>query len=383
MANNHSRMLWVLICVIFLVTAAMPVIGSSPQESDTEDDGFKGVDAKGVKEPNKGNSKKPDNPGGGKKVKVEITAPEDGDVVTNGVTVTVTTTISNIQKVEFYIDGVLETTDSNPDDGWSWDAWNTVYYDDGQREIMVKALDRSRVKGTSEIAVTVDNNADKWAVVIGIADYKGRQNDLQYTDDDAVDMKAYLRSRDYPSSNIKLLLNNAAKGNAIYDAIDWMGGNEGPKDECVFFYSGHGSYYDGYDDGDTEDRDESIICWELKHILDGFLRDAFSGYDSVKMAFIFDSCFSGGMNDLSGPDRVVVAACGETQYSFDGTESMENGVFTYYYMQGLYDPLTNNIVEEAFDYADDKAHDFVEENNNGYQMDPQMYDGDTTVNWQF
>ncbi len=370
MVNNRSRVLWVLICVMFLVIAAMPVIGSGPEESDT-DDGFKGVDAKGVKE---ANVKKP---GGGKKAQVTLETSTGSEVVTDGVTITATTTLMNILKVEFYIDDVLASTDEYPDDGWTW-AWDTEDADDGHHFITVKAWDKNRVRGTGELSVTVDNNPDKWAVVIGIADYKGRSNDLQYTDDDAVDMNDYLLSAGYPSSNIKLLLNNAAKGNAIYDAIDWMGANEGPQDECVFFYSGHGSTYDGYDDGDDEYTDESIICWELKHILDGFLRDAFSGYDSEKMAFIFDSCFSGGMDDLAGAGRVVVAACSENQYSFDGESWMENGVFTYYFMDEL--SYYNNL-EDAFADASVEAHAFVLTYYE-YDMDPQLSDGYDGL-WEF
>ncbi|UCE73784.1 MAG: caspase family protein [Methanomassiliicoccales archaeon] len=215
-----------------------------------------------------------------------------------------------------------------------------------------------------------DPSVDKWAVVIGIADYKGRMDDLMYTDDDAQDMYDYLIGQGYPAGNIKLLLNRQAKGDAIYEAIDWMEQWEGPNSECVFFYSGHGSYYDGYNDGDTEIRDESIICWELKHILDGFLRDAFSSFESHKIAFIFDSCFSGGMDDLAGSGRVVVTACDEDELSWDGADWQQNGAFTYYYLEGL---DIYNTVEGAFTYGTPLAHDFVL-SEYSYDMNPQIYD---------
>jgi hypothetical protein len=222
-----------------------------------------------------------------------------------------------------------------------------------------------------------DPSVDKWAVVIGIADYQGRMNDLMYTDDDAVDMYNYLLSKGYPKGNIKLLLNKKAKGDAIYAAIDWMAQWEGSNSECVFFYSGHGSTYEGDYDGDGEYTDESIICWELKHILDGFLRDAFSSFESQKIAFVFDSCYSGGMDDLIGAHtpttytgRVVVAACDEEELSYDGPDWMQNGVFTYFYMEGLH---SYNTVEGAYYHAAPLAHDWVL-NNYGTIMDPQIYD---------
>lgn len=215
-----------------------------------------------------------------------------------------------------------------------------------------------------------DPSVDKWAVIIGISDYVGKLNDLQYCDDDARDMYNYLLAKGYPAGNIKLLLDGDAKAKAIMKAIDWLNSWEGPNSEVVFFYSGHGSTYDGYDDGDTEYTDEAIVSADLYLILDGQLRQKFSTFDSQKISFTFDSCFSGGMDDLQRNGRVVVAACSETQYSYDGTSDQQNGVFTYYYMDGL---NASNTVEGAFTYAAPLAHDFVAQNYNA-QMDPQMYD---------
>ena len=213
--------------------------------------------------------------------------------------------------------------------------------------------------------------ADKWAVVIGIADYRGSGNDLQYTDDDAVDMYNYLISRGYPAENIKLLLNSKATARNILKAIDWMNGKETKAaSECVFFYSGHGSTYEGYDDGDGEYVDETIVSADLYLILDGQLRDKFSSFSSQKLTFIFDSCFSGGMDDLAGPGRVVVAACAEEQLSWDGSAQMENGVFSYYFLAGL---DSFNTIEGAFNHAAALARDFILNFYNEV-MDPVMTD---------
>lgn len=218
-----------------------------------------------------------------------------------------------------------------------------------------------------------DPSIDKWAVVIGISDYRGRAYDLQYCDDDAKDMYNYLLAKGYPQGNIKLLLDKDAKASAIIDAIDWLNFWERPNSEVVFFYSGHGSTYDGYDDGDTEDTDETIVSADLYLILDGQLRHKFSTFSSQKISFTFDTCFSGGMDDLQGSGRVVVAACGETQYSYE-TSDLKHGVFTYYYVgtdeSGL---QTYNTVEGAFAYAALSAYEYMW-NNYGVEMNPQMYD---------
>jgi hypothetical protein len=212
---------------------------------------------------------------------------------------------------------------------------------------------------------------DKWAVVIGIADYQGIGNDLRYTDDDAVDMYDYLVSVGYPTGNIKLLLNKKATARNILRAIDWMDGKETKEtSECVFFYSGHGSTYDGYDDGDTEYRDETIVSSDLYVILDGQLRSKFSTFSSKKLSFIFDSCYSGGMDDLTASGRVIVTACGETELSYDGSATMQNGVFSFYYISGLY---TYDTIEGAFSYGATLASGYMDDNYD-IIMTPQLYD---------
>ncbi len=77
-------------------------------------------------------------------------------------------------------------------------------------------------------------------MVIGIADYEGRDSDLWHPDEDAKEMEDELLSVGYASDHIKVLLNRGAKAQAIVDAVDWLIANEEAGDEVVFFYSGHG-----------------------------------------------------------------------------------------------------------------------------------------------
>ena len=76
------------------------------------------------------------------------------------------------------------------------------------------------------------------------------------------------------------------------------------------------------------------------------------------------------MDDLAGPGRVVVTACGETQLSYDGSSEMSNGVFTYYFMEGL---NTHNTIEGAYTYSAPLATAWALENYDA-TMNPQMYD---------
>ncbi len=218
-----------------------------------------------------------------------------------------------------------------------------------------------------------DPTVNKWAVVIGISDYRGKQYDLQYCDDDAQDMYNYLIAKGYPEGNIKLLLNGGAKAKAIMAAIDWLNSWENQTSEVVFFYSGHGTTYDGYDDGDTEYTDETIISADLYLILDGQLSAKFSDFGSQKISFTFDSCFSGGMDDLSGTGRVITTACGEEELSWE-TSDLQHGVFTYYFMEGL---SAYHNVEDAYADAEPEVISYT----NGDQH-PKLFDN-YPGNWEF
>ena len=98
----------------------------------------------------------------------------------------------------------------------------------------------------------------------------------------------------------------------------------------------------------------------------------FCDFDTSRIAFVFDSCLAGGMNDVSTEGRVVAMATGETQVAYvfsKGVEETEEGegVFSHYFvnegiLQGLADRYDHDedglllegadaVVEEAFDYA--------------------------------
>jgi hypothetical protein len=83
------------------------------------------------------------------------------------------------------------------------------------------------------------------------------------------------------------------------------------------------------------------------------------------------------MDDLAGYGRVVVTACGEYESSYDGLTEMQNGVFTYYYMEGLY---IYNSIESAFAHGAPLATGFMQKYN--VDMTPQLYDH-YTDDWEF
>ncbi len=225
---------------------------------------------------------------------------------------------------------------------------------------------------------------NKWAVIIGIADYQGTGSDLWHPDEDAKEMYTELtRQRGYPKANVKLLTNNKATAAAIVSAIDWLIANEKAGDEVVFFYSGHGYRApdsDGWDsDVESDGYDEMIVTYDFYGLPDGWFKQKFAAIESTKFALMFGSCHSGGMfddnDDLQGTGRIIASACKADQYGWDYL-SLGNTLWGYYFVdEALLDNRASSV---------EAAHAYAYPRVVAQQPDsqPQLYDnypGDFTI----
>ena len=209
--------------------------------------------------------------------------------------------------------------------------------------------------------------ANKWAVVIGIADYKGSGSDLWHPDEDAAEMAAALIDNyGFAESNVKLLTNRKATAAAILSAMDWLVLNEDAASTVVFFYSGHGfrapdsELWDG--DVEADGFDEGIVSYDLYGLPDGLLKNRLSGLESSKVALLFGSCHSGGMfddaSDLQAENRVIASACKADQYGYDYLQ-LGNTLWGKYFVDEALLHQTADLngdgvsIEEAHEYSVD------------------------------
>ncbi|MEM2623046.1 MAG: caspase family protein [Archaeoglobaceae archaeon] len=211
------------------------------------------------------------------------------------------------------------------------------------------------------VPIPLGEGKNKYAIVIGISDYPGTENDLNFADDDAIDMyNALVNKYGFPEENVHLLINSNANYSAIESAVNAVKQKAKEGDEVVFFFSGHGARGKA-NDGDKEAIDEAIVSHDgknLVYIWDGELRDWFRDFKTTRIVFIFDSCLAGGMTDLKADGRIIVMATTENGVAYEFSD-LENGQFTYYFvhegmLQGMADTTPNDgnvTVEEAFDYA--------------------------------
>jgi hypothetical protein len=199
---------------------------------------------------------------------------------------------------------------------------------------------------THPVELTKAKAGGKYALVIGISDYSGTANDLQYCDDDANDWKARLQAEGY--SVTTLLDRNATKA-AIETQINNLASLSIAGNEIVLCYSGHGSK-------------GNIISTDLYYISSSWFKTKFANAKSTKMFFCFDACQIGAMaTSLNATGRVIAVASNTKVYSYDGDATMKNGVFTYYQMIG-FDQLNYIYAETDAQYACDQMKAWASKN---------------------
>ena len=268
---------------------------------------------------------------------------------------------------------------------------------------------------TVPVRLTVGSNSGggKYAVLIGMQDYPGVANDLQFPHNDVSDMRSMLINQaGYDQSNILVLQDSQATRADIQQAITgWLDPLENADSQVAIYYSGHGSYtMDTAPIDEPDGRDETIYVYdgnitddtfgtwmdtlESNHIMvaldscysGGFIRGQSGSGDRVKFmkpgpiapatavsarSFLARNGFARDLDDGSG--RVVISASDYNQTSVE-SPSIQNGAFTYYFVEAFgaatADSNSNSWIsaQEAFAYTQPLTA-------SNYHHTPQMHDG--------
>jgi len=251
-------------------------------------------------------------------------------------------------------------------------------------------------------------DVEYWAVIVGVADYPVG-NDLTYTDDDAYDVRdVLLASSNWEADHITMLIDNDATKTKIQSAITDMGTSGDDNDVFFFFFSGHGKtvFDSDFDEGDT--KDEALCQYDFQPpgpgpITDDELGVWLSALPGAPVLVAIDTCYSGGMikagqgqsrgllssgvpasgdgfvRDLDDVvDGVVLTACDDDELSWEFGD-LENGLFTYYFVEGLAGAADNEgnsdgsvSMEEVFNYLYPFVVNYTLPSE--YEQHPQEYD---------
>jgi hypothetical protein len=188
---------------------------------------------------------------------------------------------------------------------------------------------------------TGDPNPDpahKFAYVVGISDYEGTENDLDFCDDDAQAMRAWLLTQGFA---VRMDLDMDATADNITAGLEWLIANAAPGDEIAFCYSGHGG---------KSTSGSAIISSDLYYVTHGYVMSYFNAVDCSKKLATLDACVIGDFH-LDVVDGTYMATASDRRYSYDAP-TLEHGAWTYYWLDGVED-MNLIFAEDAAPYAED------------------------------
>jgi len=193
------------------------------------------------------------------------------------------------------------------------------------------------------------NPAHKYAYIVGISDYEGTVNDLQYCDDDAQAMKSFLQSQGF---TIHMDLDRNATADAITAGLQWLIANAQPGDEVAFCYSGHGAKAPG--------SGSSIISTDLYYVTHGYVMSYFNAIDCTKKLVTLDACVIGDFHSDTQTGTFMATASNRTN-SYDAPD-LHQGAWTYYFLEAA-DDLGYPFAEDVAVYAEDGMEAWADQYN--------------------
>lgn len=189
------------------------------------------------------------------------------------------------------------------------------------------------------------NPAHKFAYVVGISDYEGTANDLQYPDDDAQAIRNMLQGEGF---TIQSDLNGNATADNIEAGLQWLVSQASPGDEIAFYYSGHGAKAQGYG--------SSLISTDLWYLTHDWVMQYFNAADCSKKLVAIDACVIGDFHQDCENGTMMATASNKTN-SYDAPD-LHHGAWTYYFLDGA-ESQGLIYAEDVSTYAEDGMADWA------------------------
>jgi hypothetical protein len=182
------------------------------------------------------------------------------------------------------------------------------------------------------------NPAHKYAYVVGISNYEGTANDLEYCDDDAQAMRSWLQGEGF---TIRMDLDLQATADNITAGLQWLIDNADPGDEVAFCYSGHGA---------RSPYGSAIISSDLYYVTHGYVNEYLNAVNCTKKLVTLDACVIGDFHK-EVESGTFMATASNRKYSYDAPD-LNHGAWTYYWLDGVEDAGLV-YAEDAAPYAED------------------------------
>ncbi len=223
----------------------------------------------------------------------------------------------------------------------------------------------------------VSGDVEVFALIVGVARYPDFES-LKYTDDDAYQFYAFLKSPEggaVPDDHIRILIDESATASNIGKSIDEIVARADPNDAIIMYFAGHGlgGFFIPYDcNGYVQKLMYETIKQKLnrsraKHKL--CIVDAcYSGSLLANKAPMMESLnlFYHQLSDTQGGTAFLMSSS-EEEVSLE-SGGLRQGIFSHYLIEGLKgraDLNHNKIITIG------ELHDFVQEGVRDYTKEAQ------------
>lgn len=226
-----------------------------------------------------------------------------------------------------------------------------------------------------EVSVVKSPDVKIWAVVVGAARYT-HMPVLSYTDDDAYQLYAFLKSPEggaLPDNQIQLLIDEDATHEGIVNSMRSIFMRADENDMIVFYFSGHGLQgaflpvdYDGFNNRLEHDEiSELLKNSRAKHKL--VLADAchagglLAARGSSSMNLTIQSYYD-ALNASTGGTALLLSSKGE-EYSLED-RGLRSGIFSHFLIRGLKGEANSNedkvvSIRELFSYVHQRVRQYT------------------------
>lgn len=224
-----------------------------------------------------------------------------------------------------------------------------------------------------QVAVVKSPDVKIWAVVVGAARYN-HMPVLRYTDDDAYQVFAFLKSPEggaLPDQQIQLLIDEDATHQGIVNAMRSVFLRADENDMILFYFSGHGLQgaflpvdYDGFANRLEHEEIRNILYQsQAKHKL--VLADAcHAGSLLATRAPVHVTLqnYYTALNQSSGGTALLLSSKGE-EYSLED-RGLRSGIFSHFLIRGLKGEANMNTdklitIRELFNYVHQRVRQYT------------------------
>jgi hypothetical protein len=175
------------------------------------------------------------------------------------------------------------------------------------------------------------------AILVGISDYSGLANSLQFTAADATNLAQTLRQEGVLSPDSVVLTDAQATRANVRAAFARVAANAGPNDLFLFFFSGHGSQSADQRNSTEPDRREEYIVLRDGMVQDDEVAQWFNAVHARVGIIALDSCFSGGFarDVVSRPGIMGLFSSEEDLTSAVADKFQAGGYLSHFLRTGL------------------------------------------------